>query len=460
MRAKALFLTLFLSLTMTQPVGLQARYALPLAQAEDDQAILQFPDSITFQAQIQSDIDINSVVLEYGSDQQTCGSVVAKAFPQFTPGKQANVQWTWEMKQSGSLPPGATVWWQWQFTDVSGRQSISNRQTVTWLDNQHDWQALTGGDIHLHWYSGGTSFGQELHEAAVQGLQQVEQQAGLSTDRPVDMYIYANTQDMQDAILYEPSWTGGQAFPEYNIVIIGISPDQIDWGKRTEVHELTHVLVGHLTFSCLGFVPTWLNEGLAVYSEGQLDPSAQSQLNAAIQNDTLLSVRSLSGSFSEVSSTANLSYSESYSLVKYLIEAYGRDRMTLLLLALRDGNTIDEALQKVYGFDVDGLEDYWRTAVGAQPRSQVPNPTATPTATLVPTYVPFNGVQSILPSGTALALTALPPPFQNPTPAAGTGKVPLSLSIILALTACVLVIVLAVIGLTVFLSTRGQGRGK
>ena len=35
------------------------------------------------------------------------GEVIAKAFPQFTPGKTVEAEWTWEMRQSGSLPPGA-----------------------------------------------------------------------------------------------------------------------------------------------------------------------------------------------------------------------------------------------------------------------------------------------------------------------------------------------------------------
>ena len=34
-----------------------------------------------------------------------------------------------------------------------------------------------------------------------------------------------NAQDMRDAVLYEPGWTGGLAYPDHNIVIIGIAPD-------------------------------------------------------------------------------------------------------------------------------------------------------------------------------------------------------------------------------------------
>src|SRR5207253_9452121 len=110
-----------------------------------------------------------------------------------------------------------------------------------------------------------------------------------------------------------------EAFPDHDIVIIGIGPSQLDWGKRSEAHELTHVLVGHLTFSCLGSVPTWLNEGIAVYGEGGLDAPSQRQLQTAIVSDKLLSVRALSGTFSAHPAKADLSYSESYSLVNFLV---------------------------------------------------------------------------------------------------------------------------------------------
>ena len=36
------------------------------------------------------------------------------------------------------------------------------------------------------------------------------------------------------------------------------------------VHELAHLLVRELTFNCFGGLPTWLNEGLATYSEGSM----------------------------------------------------------------------------------------------------------------------------------------------------------------------------------------------
>ena len=434
----------------------------------NNEIILEFPETATFRATFTDDVDITAVVLEYGNEQETCGEVIAKAFPQFTPGKTVNAEWTWEMRQSGSLPPGTTLWWRWRVTNANGKETVSETKTGTWLDDVHDWKIMNNGDsqrLRLHWYEGDQNFAVDLAKAAYDGLQFNESQSGLKADTPIDIYIYASNDDLRDAILYEPSWTGGQAFPDQDIVILGISDADLDWGRDAIVHELTHVLVGHLTFSCLGDVPTWLNEGLAVYSEGELDSPSQRQLEDAIRDDTLLTVRSLSGSFSEVSDKAYLSYSQSYSITRFLVETYGQDKMTALLLALRDGMTIDDALIQIYGFDIDGLEDAWRQAIGAQPQPVAPSgatsaqPTAQPTPTFVPTIVPVSGA----PLAQQSTPTRIPTSSFDSTPAteipARTAP-PLGLSLILLGVCCIMLLLIGVLILGVVVSRQNREGGK
>jgi hypothetical protein len=266
-----------------------------------------------------------------------------------------------------------------------------------------------------------------LHDAAAQALVRLSQDVGIRAEKPVNIYIYANTNDLKEAILYEPSWIGGQAFPEYNIVIIGVSTDQLDWGKSTEAHELTHVLVGHLTFTCLGFIPTWLNEGLAMYGEGGPGSGQMAQFDQAKAAGQLLALRSLAGNFSEESDRANLSYTESYSVVNFLIQTYARDKMTALLSGLHNGATADEALQSVYGFNTEGLEDAWRASIGAAPRVGTSNPTPVPTPTQVPTIVPVGAAPiapaaptprptQVQPTATQVEITQTPGPAATSVP--------------------------------------------
>jgi hypothetical protein len=409
MRHRLLIISLILSLLfVSAPFTANAQGSIV---ATNDRVQLNFPDSLTFSVHLKSGVKIDRVVLEYGVEQLTCGNVIAEAFPTFTPGTEIDATWTWEMKQTGSQPPGSNIWWRWRVTDANGKDTVTAQKSLVWLDDQHQWKTASGDLLNLHWYSGGSSFGPELHTSAVKALGDLATATGLRLDATTDLYIYADTQDMRDAVLYEPGWTGGLAYPDHNIVIIGIEPSQIDWGKRTEAHELTHVLVGHLTFSCLGDVPTWLNEGLAVYGEGGPEASGLAQFNDAVTKDTLISVRSLSGGFSEDPAKADLSYSESYSLVNFLVKQYGQDKMTALLKMLRDGSTVDEALKAVYGFDIEGFEDAWRSNIGAKPRSiDRASPTAIPAPTMVPTFVPVSSA----PVGPTISPTRDRPPTVTP----------------------------------------------
>jgi hypothetical protein len=428
-------------------------------EVSENQISLDFPNTITFEAVIEGSATINSVVLEYGTRQLTCGEVVALAFPQFTPGKTVRAKWTWDMRQFGSLPPGSTIWWRWRYTDATGRETLSSEQTVTWLDSEHNWKVITDDALRLHWYSGDSAFAQDLLNTATEGLARLETDTGLTPAQPIDLYIYADTYDMRAAILYEPGWTGGLAFPDHNVVIIGIAENDLDWGRKAEVHELTHVLVGHLTFSCLGGVPTWLNEGLAVYSEGDLDRGSQAQLDQAIRADTLLSVRSLSSGFSEISSKANLSYSESYSIVKYLIETHGQEPMTSLLTTLRDGASIDEALLKVYGFNVDGLEDEWRAAIGAPPRAASAQPAALPTPTFVPTIIPISGAPLAV-TPTPMLIPASSTDGIDDTDQSSDVPFVLTASLIFLCVACLLGVGTFAVGALIFLIRQNGKAGK
>lgn len=423
-------------------------HAAPLADVTQNEVILNFPETAAFQLAMTSNVEITSVVLEYGNEQQTCGEVIAKAFPQFTPGKTIDAEWTWEMRQSGLLPPGAQLWWRWRVTDTNGNETLTDTKTATWLDDIHPWQTISSGQLSLHSYGIENSLAQEMLNAGTEGMNRNRESAGLTTDSQVNIYVYPSYDDLREAILYEPSWVGGQAYSEQNIVIIGTSGFDTDWDKDTVVHELTHVLVGHFTFSCLGDVPQWLNEGLAVYSEGPLDPQFQNPLDDAIQENRLLSIRSISGSFSEVADRADLSYAESYSIVDYLIETYGQDKMTTLLAAFRDGTTTDDALLQTYGFNIDGLEDQWRQAIVAPPRTASAQPTAQPTPTFVPTIVPISG------GSLALQATLTPVPtssfneqFTQETPSTTRTGPPLALTLILLGMCCALLLVVGVFAL-------------
>ena len=118
-----------------------------------------------------------------------------------------------------------------------------------------------------------------------------------------------------------------------------------------------------MIFNPYGGLPSWLDEGLAMYVEGALDSGFAAFLEKAIADDKLISVRSLSSPFSAYAGESYLAYAQSRSLVEFLIRQHGRSKMLELLDAFRQGTSYDGALVKVYGFDRDGLNTLWRDYV-------------------------------------------------------------------------------------------------
>jgi hypothetical protein len=179
----------------------------------------------------------------------------------------------------------------------------------------------------------------------------------------VKIYVYADSNDLQGSMIFPQEWTGGVAFTRYGIVAIGIAPGDLDWGSRAIAHELTHLVIHQVTFNPYGGLPTWLDEGLAMKSEGKLGAIFVSILHKAYEENNLISVQSLASPFSAYAEDATLAYAQSYSIADYLISEYGRGKMFELLNTFRQGSGYDEALMKVYGFDMDGLDTLWRESL-------------------------------------------------------------------------------------------------
>jgi hypothetical protein len=344
-----------------------------LVAASDDITVtasevdVNFPSQAVFTLEAESSVDIVDVRLYYQVDRMNYVEVTSEGWASFTPANEVVANWIWDMSNA-SLPPGAEVTYWWMIKDAAGNQLETSTEIMHFDDDRYTWQSLTGtisqsSGLTLFWYEGDDSFAQELMNACQEGLGKLTQDIGAYPERPIKIYIYASTSDLRGAMVYSQEWTGGVAFADFSIIAISISPAELDWGKRALVHELTHLVVHQATFSPYGQLPVWLDEGLAMYSEGELEPDFRSCLEGAIMEDELISVRSLCSPFSAYSEKACIAYAQSYSIVEYLLDNYGQDKMLDLLAVLTQGNTYDGALTEVYGFDIDGLDALWRATL-------------------------------------------------------------------------------------------------
>jgi hypothetical protein len=288
-----------------------------LVAAEEDIAVIDsdievnFPSQAEFTLEAESYVDIVDVRLCYQVDRMNYAEVVSEGWADFTPATRIETNWVWDMRNAG-LPPGAEVTYWWVIEDDDGNRLETSPAIMHFDDDRYTWQSLTGtlpqgGELTLSWYEGSDSFAQALMDTCQEGLARLTRDIGTYPEMPIKIYIYASTDDLKGAMIFPQEWTGGVAFMAFGIIAIGIPPSNLDWGKRALVHELTHLVVHQATFSPYGRLPLWLDEGLAMYNEGELDPIFRSYLEEAISEDELISVRSLCSPFSMLKAIALLS---------------------------------------------------------------------------------------------------------------------------------------------------------
>ena len=370
---------LILSLVLSLLIAIQILFSISttiLAQGEitviSSDAEMQFPSTITFSMEAEAASDIADIDLVYRKSGESLIPVSSRVDVDFIPGQLVAASWTWDMLETGGLPPGTEIDYWWLIEDAAGHELQTSPATIAFDDLSHDWHSLASDQVTIFWYEGDLSFVQDLVDAADEALERLAGEIGVALEQPVKIYIYASSGDLRNALIYPQEWTGGLAFPGYGTVIIGISPDNLAWGKRAIAHEMGHLVVHQALSGFYGHLPVWLDEGLAMDAEGDLRPDLQTMLNKAIARDTLFSVRSISSSFPTDPDEARLCYAESYSLVQFLIDTYGSDKILNLLAVLNEGNTYDDAMLEVYDFNVDGLNAVWRESLALGPQ---PSPT-------------------------------------------------------------------------------------
>ena len=354
---KTLLLVVALGLLMTalSPVNAQTEIEVPEASAR-----AVFPYSIDFNLSIEGGVDITDVRLHYVVDRESFAKVTSEAKINIVPDTSVAASWTWDMIKTGGMPSGTVVDYWWSITDADGNSYITARQQVNFDDNRYSWQSLTEGNISLYWYYGGDSFDQELMAAAQEAMTKLAEDTGASLGKPVRVYVYASSYDLQGAMIFPQEWAGGVAYTRDGAIAIGISQGNIEWGKRAIVHELAHLVTHQMTSNPYSSIPTWLNEGISMFAEGEMESVYRNYLAQAIAQDSLISVRTLASPFSAYAEKSYLSYAQSLSLVEFLIDSYGQEKMFELLSVFKQGSIYDDTFMSVYGFDMDGLDSLWR----------------------------------------------------------------------------------------------------
>jgi hypothetical protein len=376
MPKKSLLLALGLSLALVLSV--------PGAAAQGEVRIVEnrytarFAERMTFSLVAEADQVIEGVTLFYRRQGER---ITNRVVPQFTPGHRVEVTHE-RILERGEVPPGTAMEFYWRLKLADGTEVDTDTIAFVYEDDRFAWQALQAGNIAVYYYGSAkeAALAGELLDIGQATLARLQDEMGVTSEAPARVYVYRTVEDM--AATLSPRSEGyddrvvtlGVVVSDDTLLLLGSHPDV----RQTLAHELSHIVVGLATKNPYAPLPRWLDEGLAMYAEGELRPENARALRDAVRRDALISVRSLSGYTGDPTQIA-LYYGEVYSLVDFLLQTYGREKMAELLQVFEEGAHQEDALQQVYGLTLEELDARWRESLGLTPR-----PTPAPMATAAP----------------------------------------------------------------------------
>lgn len=360
----------------------------------------KFAEYIRYTVNLKSDSDITSatVIARYNTGERS-SSTSTRGAAKFTPGKEVTAVFTRTLER-GALVPGTDIEYYWQIENAAGQTLKTDSAKYTYLDDRFDFKSLSKpvskGKMTVYWYGADEAYGQQRLNVCVAAIEKLSKQVGVELQEEAKVFIYRTRNDMLAALPSKGQTADtqltvlGELAGPTTVLLLGGDPG-VD---NTTYHELSHLVVHLATNNPLiggVSIPAWLDEGLSMYNQQTVEGGYLSSLDRAARNNTLISVRSMSAVPGQPDQVI-LFYGEAYSLVKYLVETYGKDQMLKLLSAFKRGSSsVDSTLKEVYGFGVDELDNRWRQSLGAAPRELPSTPAAQATQnTPAPANPPAN----------------------------------------------------------------------
>lgn len=376
-----------------------------------------FPTDVKFYVEAAGPDEIEEVRVVM----KTLGQTTRSAYRQveFEPG--TTVSGEAELLTSGNnyVPPGTRMAYSFEVRDKAGRMLQTEEQEFVYLDSRFQWYTVSEGIITVYFNDPLVeSRAEHVLETALKSMAITGPVLGINPDVPLHIITYHNYREMIGALPFRSQATSsqlitqGMAFDEERVLMVH-SGDQSVTG--TTAHEFVHLLVGDALGRAYSRVPAWLNEGLAEYgSRHSGDRELRNRaVERAIRSDKLRPLWH-QGSYSGTPDEIIYAYGHGESVVTFMIEEYGEEKMAELMKAITRTLDIDSALVQVYGLDQHGIDSAWREEIGLEPLPKPVEPARhpllqnIPDATVAPILMP-----TFAPKETAGASDAEPAPTQG-----------------------------------------------
>lgn len=186
-----------------------------------------------------------------------------------------------------------------------------------------------------------------------EAYQKVGTDLGFYPEDSITTILYSAEQFMD--VTRAPAWSGGIYDGKIRIPVGGLR-ERTDVLEKVLFHEFTHAVVHRMGG---GRVPTWLNEGIAQYEEGNLSDREETFRSLASAG-SLIPLKGLEGSFMGLNQEqAILAYGEGLSAAKYIMDEYGSGILVRLITSFKDGKGSDAAIKDTFQMTYKEFQESW-----------------------------------------------------------------------------------------------------
>ncbi len=416
------------------------------------------PISVTFSVRVAAPAGLESASLVYKVINPD-GNVGGSGDASFAPGAETDVTFTLRtITFERYIPVGSTFVYHWELTDGEGATLTTEDREYIFFDGRYVWQITTEGQVTVFWYGRNEDRAMAALESTLAALGAVGNLVEAEVPYPIKVMVWGSEDEGElarrprGATFESQVVTGGQRVAPDLIFVFEPTRDVV---QHEVAHIVTHV-AGDGPFTSL---PSWLDEGVAVWAQGAPGIGYAGSVALAIQADRTLSLRSMQ-SASNLPGEVNLFYGQSYSTVEFMIQEFGQPQFAELFRVFFAGSSIDDALEQVYGFNQNGLYNAWREHNGlaviafaaATPTTFVPAE-ATRAPFAIPT--PIAAQPAGTPAGAAETPSAAGATAEPPTAEVTEADSPAASGFAVALVTVLIAAVFAAGGVVAFRRSRG-----
>jgi hypothetical protein len=323
------------------------------------------PTSISFRVPIEAESSLAAARLSY-KVLNPDGNVGGGGQADFVAAKQTDATFTLEtITASRYIPVGSQFVISWELTDSDGDTVTTDEESFVFLDGRYDWQSRTEDDVTVYWYGNNENNALIAFDAVRSSLADTQALLEAEVPYPVRVMVWASEAD--GALAMQPRAesfdrqviTGGQRVAPDLILVFTPNVDVVR-------HETAHIVTKVAGDGPFTRIPSWLDEGTAVYMQNDPGSGYRSAIDFAIQTGAPLNLRSMQSPANEAG-LVNLFYGQSWSTVDFMVDEFGEEAFAEVYRTAKAGSGIDDALEAVYSVNQDGLYNLWRESKGLEP---------------------------------------------------------------------------------------------